>query len=34
MKPIEEIYAQIPEAAAYTAIAGFPTVVDGNACCA
>ena len=31
MKPIEEIYSQIPEAFAYTAIAGFPTVVDGNA---
>ena len=31
MKPIEEIYAQVPEAFAYTAIAGFPTVVDGNA---
>jgi multidrug efflux pump len=31
IKPIEEFYATIPEAAAYTAIAGFPTVVDGNA---
>ena len=31
MKAIEEIYSQIPEAFAYTAIAGFPTVVDGNA---
>ncbi len=31
IKPIEEMYAQIPEAAAYTAISGFPTVVDGNA---
>ena len=31
IKPIEEIFAQIPEAAAYTAISGFPTVVDGNA---
>ena len=31
IKPIEEFYAQIPEAAAYTAISGFPTVVDGNA---
>jgi multidrug efflux pump len=31
MKPVEEIYSKIPEAFAYTAIAGFPTVVDGNA---
>ncbi len=31
IKPIEEFYAQIPEAAAFTAISGFPTVVDGNA---
>ncbi|MEP6783886.1 MAG: efflux RND transporter permease subunit, partial [Acidobacteriota bacterium] len=31
IRPIEQFYAQIPEAAAYTAIAGFPTVVDGNA---
>jgi multidrug efflux pump len=31
IRPIEELYSQIPEAAAYTAIAGFPTVVDGNA---
>jgi len=31
IKPIEDFYATIPEAAAYTAIAGFPTVVDGNA---
>ncbi len=31
LKPIEEVYAQIPEAGAYTAISGFPTVVDGNA---
>jgi multidrug efflux pump len=31
IKPIEELYATIPEAAAYTAISGFPTVVDGNA---
>ncbi len=31
IRPIEEMYAQIPEASAYTAIAGFPTVVDGNA---
>ncbi len=29
--PIEQFYAQIPEAEAYTAISGFPTVVDGNA---
>ncbi|MBS0321999.1 MAG: efflux RND transporter permease subunit [Proteobacteria bacterium] len=31
LKPIEAVYATIPEAEAYTAIAGFPTVVDGNA---
>ena len=31
IKPIEQFYAQIPEAAAWTAISGFPTVVDGNA---
>ncbi len=31
IKPIESFYAQIPEAFAYTAISGFPTVVDGNA---
>ncbi len=31
MKAIEGFYAQVPEAFAYTAIAGFPTVVDGNA---
>ncbi len=31
LRPIEEFYSQIPEAMAYTAIAGFPTVVDGNA---
>jgi multidrug efflux pump len=29
--PIERMYGQIPEAEAYTAISGFPTVVDGNA---
>jgi multidrug efflux pump len=29
--PIENFYANIPEAAAFTAISGFPTVVDGNA---
>jgi len=31
LKPIEEFYSRIPEAFAYTAISGFPTVVDGNA---
>jgi multidrug efflux pump len=31
MKAIEEVYSKVPEAFAYTAIAGFPTVVDGNA---
>ena len=31
LRPIEEFYSKIPEAAAYTAISGFPTVVDGNA---
>ncbi|MDQ6619352.1 MAG: efflux RND transporter permease subunit [Pseudomonadota bacterium] len=31
LRPIEEFYAQVPEASAYTAISGFPTVVDGNA---
>ena len=31
IKPIEDLYAQVPEANAWTAIAGFPTVVDGNA---
>ncbi len=31
IKPIEAFYAQIPEAAAFTAISGFPTVVDGIA---
>jgi multidrug efflux pump len=30
-KPIEDFYATVPEAAAYTAFTGFPTVVDGNA---
>src|SRR6185369_2690945 len=29
MKPIEAEYSKVPEAFAYTAIAGFPTVVDG-----
>ncbi len=31
VKPIEKFYSEIPEAAAYTAFSGFPTVVDGNA---
>ncbi|NDP42506.1 MAG: efflux RND transporter permease subunit [Aromatoleum sp.] len=31
IRPIEQFYAQVPEASAYTAISGFPTVVDGNA---
>ncbi len=31
IKPIEEFYTQVPEASAYTAISGFPTVVDGIA---
>ena len=31
MQPIEEFYSQIPEAFAYTAISGNPTVVDGTA---
>jgi multidrug efflux pump len=31
IKPIEQFYAQVPETAAWTAIAGFPTVVDGVA---
>jgi multidrug efflux pump len=31
MKPIEQLYSEIPEGAAYQAISGFPTVVDGNA---
>ncbi|MFO1412983.1 MAG: efflux RND transporter permease subunit [Burkholderiales bacterium] len=31
LKPIEGFYADVPEAFAYTAISGFPTVVDGNA---
>jgi len=31
VRPIETFYAQVPEAAAYTAFSGFPTVVDGNA---
>ncbi|MEO8486402.1 MAG: efflux RND transporter permease subunit [Betaproteobacteria bacterium] len=31
IRPIEQMYDRVPEAAAYTAISGFPTVVDGNA---
>jgi len=31
LKPIEAFYSQVPEAFAYTAISGFPTVVDGTA---
>ena len=31
IKPIEQFYAQVPETAAWTAISGFPTVVDGIA---
>jgi multidrug efflux pump len=31
IKPIEEFYAQVPETVAWTAISGFPTVVDGVA---
>jgi multidrug efflux pump len=31
LRPIEEFYAGVPEAFAFTAISGFPTVVDGNA---
>jgi multidrug efflux pump len=31
LRPIEEFYNDVPEAYAYTAISGFPTVVDGNA---
>ena len=31
LRPIEEFYSQVSEAYAYTAISGFPTVVDGNA---
>jgi multidrug efflux pump len=31
LRPIEEFYAQVPEVFAFTAISGFPTVVDGNA---
>ncbi|MGE5171986.1 MAG: efflux RND transporter permease subunit, partial [Rudaea sp.] len=31
IKPIEAFYAEVPEAVAWTAISGFPTVVDGIA---
>ncbi|HEY2816727.1 MAG TPA: efflux RND transporter permease subunit [Casimicrobiaceae bacterium] len=31
LKPIEAVYATLSESGAYTAISGFPTVVDGNA---
>jgi multidrug efflux pump len=31
LKPIETVYTALPESAAFTTIAGFPTVVDGNA---
>ena len=31
IRPIERMFDEIPEAAAYTAIAGFPTVADGTA---
>jgi len=31
LKPIEDVYATLPESGAYTSISGFPTVVDGNA---
>ena len=31
VRPIETMYAKIPEAAAYTSFSGWPTVVDGNA---
>ncbi len=30
LRPVEEIYSQVPDAFAYTAVAGFPTVVDGT----
>jgi multidrug efflux pump len=30
LRPLEEFYSQVPEAFAYTAISGFPTVVDGT----
>jgi multidrug efflux pump len=31
LRPIERFYSQVPEGAAYQAISGFPTVVDGVA---
>ncbi len=31
IEPVEQMYQQIPEAEAWTAISGYPTVVDGNA---
>ncbi len=31
IRPIEQFYAQVPEGAAFQAISGFPTVVDGIA---
>jgi multidrug efflux pump len=31
LKPIESLYNTLPETGAFTAISGFPTVVDGNA---
>jgi multidrug efflux pump len=31
IRPIEEMYRQIPETTAWTAISGYPTVVDGSA---
>jgi multidrug efflux pump len=31
LKPIESLYTTLPETGAFTAISGFPTVVDGNA---
>jgi multidrug efflux pump len=31
IRPIEDLYRDIPEAVAYTAISGYPTVVDGTA---
>jgi multidrug efflux pump len=31
IRPVEQFYAQVPEGQTYQAIAGFPTVVDGNA---
>ncbi|MEO8849586.1 MAG: efflux RND transporter permease subunit, partial [Casimicrobiaceae bacterium] len=31
IEPVEQMYQQIPETEAYTAISGYPTVVDGSA---